>query len=74
MAQCLRIPVVGVPSLDLIAYPLRHTHRIVVAVIDARRNEVFFACYRPVPGGVQRITEYDGGHRPRPGGRARGAG
>ena len=25
MAQALRIPVVGVPTLDLIAYPLRHT-------------------------------------------------
>ncbi len=58
MAQTLRIPMVGVPTLDLIAYPLRHTSRNVVSVVDARRNEVFFACYRPVPGGVQRITEY----------------
>ena len=29
MAQALRIPVVGVPSLDLVAYPLRHSHRLV---------------------------------------------
>jgi tRNA threonylcarbamoyladenosine biosynthesis protein TsaB len=61
MAQTLRIPMVGVPTLDLIAYPLRHTSRNVVSVVDARRNEVFFACYRPVPGGVQRITEYEVG-------------
>ena len=27
MAQALRIPVVGIPSLDLVAYPLRHTSR-----------------------------------------------
>src|SRR5664279_3194427 len=59
MAQVLRIPMVGVPTPDLIAYPLRHTNRTVVSVVDARRNEVFFACYRPVPGGVQRITDYD---------------
>ena len=59
MAQALRIPMVGVPTLDLIAYPLRHTNRIVVSVVDARRNEVFFACYQPVPGGVQRITDYE---------------
>ena len=26
-------------------------------VIDARRGEVFYAFYRQVPGGVQRITE-----------------
>ena len=59
MAQSLRIPMVGVPSLDLVAYPLRHTSRVVVPVVDARRSEVFYACYRPVPGGVQRFTEYE---------------
>lgn len=58
MAQALRIPVVGVPSLDLVAYPLRHTNRLVVAVLDARRREVFDASYRPVPGGLQRVSEY----------------
>ena len=56
MAQALSIPVVGVDSLDLIAYPLRHTRRDVVAVIDAKRREVFWARYRPVPGGLERLT------------------
>ena len=56
MAQALRIPVVGIPSLDLVAYPLRHTSRMIVAVLDARRREVFHARYRPVPGGVQRAV------------------
>src|SRR5436305_14491 len=56
MAQALRIPVVGIPSLDLVAYPLRHTDRTIVAVLDARRHEVFAARYRPVPGGVQRVS------------------
>jgi tRNA threonylcarbamoyladenosine biosynthesis protein TsaB len=27
-------------------------------VLDARRREVFWASYRPVPGGVQRVSEY----------------
>lgn len=58
MAQALRVPVVGISSLDLLAYPARHTHRLVVAVLDARRREVFHARYRPVPGGVQRVSEY----------------
>lgn len=58
MAQALRIPVVGVPSLDLVAYPLRHTGRLIVVVTDARRYEVFHAAYRPVPGGVQREADY----------------
>jgi tRNA threonylcarbamoyladenosine biosynthesis protein TsaB len=58
MAQALRIPVVGVPSLDLVAYPLRHSGRTIVAVLDARRHEVFAARYRAVPGGVLRVSDY----------------
>jgi tRNA threonylcarbamoyladenosine biosynthesis protein TsaB len=58
MAQALRIPVVAVPSLDLVAYPVRHSSRLVVATLDARRREVFHASYRTVPGGLQRITDY----------------
>jgi tRNA threonylcarbamoyladenosine biosynthesis protein TsaB len=58
MAQALRIPVVGVPSLDLVAYPLRHSPRTIVAVLDARRHEVFAARYQTVPGGVQRVSDY----------------
>jgi tRNA threonylcarbamoyladenosine biosynthesis protein TsaB len=59
MAQALRIPVICVPSLDLVAYPLRYTQRLVAAVLDARRHEVFFALYRPVPGGLQRVSGYE---------------
>jgi tRNA threonylcarbamoyladenosine biosynthesis protein TsaB len=57
MAQALRIPMIGISSLDLLAFPLRHSGRAVAAVIDARKGEVFYACYRPVPGGVQRVGE-----------------
>jgi len=57
MAQALGIPVVGIGSLDLIAYPLHHARREVVAIVDARRKEVFWARYRPVPGGLARLTE-----------------
>ena len=61
MAQALRVPVVGVASLDLIAYPVRYTNRLVVALLDARRGEVFHARYLPVPGGVQRVGDYEVG-------------
>ena len=40
------------------AYPWRATHRRVVALIDARRKEVFAARYWPVPGGLQRDGDY----------------
>lgn len=57
MASSLRIPVVGVTSLDLLAFPLRWSNRRIVSVVDARRGEVFYAFYRQVPGGVQRLSE-----------------
>ena len=59
LAQSLRIPVIPVPSLDLLAYPLRHAHGLVVATIDARREQIYWAIYRPSPGGVQRESEYE---------------
>jgi tRNA threonylcarbamoyladenosine biosynthesis protein TsaB len=59
LAQALRIPVVPVVSLDLLAYPLRHASSLVVPVMDARRREVYYAMYRPVPGGIQRLGEYE---------------
>lgn len=57
IAHALRVPMVGVTSLDLLAFPVRHTSRLIHAVLDARRGEVFTAPYRQVPGGVQRLAE-----------------
>jgi tRNA threonylcarbamoyladenosine biosynthesis protein TsaB len=57
MASALRVPVVCVSSLDLLAFPVRWTNRLIASVVDARRGEVFYALYRQVPGGVQRLTE-----------------
>ncbi len=57
IAQALRVPMIGISSLDLLAFPCRHTDRVVVPVIDARKGEVFYAMYRQVPGGVQQVVE-----------------
>lgn len=57
LAQVLGVPIVGLGSLDVLAYGVRATRRRIVAVIDARRGEVFFGTYRSVPGGVMRETE-----------------
>lgn len=58
LAQVLRVPIVGLPSLDVLASAVRHTDRTIHAVIDARRGEVFTCRYRPVPGGVARASEF----------------
>jgi len=56
IAQALRVPMIGINSLDLLAFPARFSNRLIAAVIDARRGEVFVARYRQVPGGVQRVS------------------
>ncbi|MGH9224593.1 MAG: tRNA (adenosine(37)-N6)-threonylcarbamoyltransferase complex dimerization subunit type 1 TsaB [Acidimicrobiales bacterium] len=58
LAQALRLPMVGVSSLDLLAFPVRHSSRLIVPAIDARRGELFYAFYRHVPGGVQCLSGY----------------
>jgi tRNA threonylcarbamoyladenosine biosynthesis protein TsaB len=57
LAQVLSIPLLGIPSLDALAFRVRTTSRLIAAVIDARRGEVFYAFYQPVPGGVLRLGE-----------------
>ncbi len=58
LAQVLGVPIVGIGSLDVLAFGVHHTQRRIVAVMDARRKEVFFARYRPVHGGIVREGEY----------------
>ena len=47
---------IGISSLDLLAFPHRRSDRVVVPVVDARKGEVFYAMYRQVPGGLQQVV------------------
>lgn len=58
LAQALSVPIVGMASLDLVAYEVRYTPKTICAVLDARRNQVFHAFYRSSPGGIQRMSDY----------------
>ena len=57
MASALRVPMIGLSSLDLLAHRVRHSHRLIVPVVDGKRGEVFSAAYRRVQGGVQRLSD-----------------
>ena len=59
IAQVANVPLVGITSLDALAYAVRHTSRRIAAVIDARREEIFSAIYRAVPGGIVRERGYE---------------
>ncbi len=56
LSHARRLPMIGVTSLDLLAFPLRHSHRRIVCALDAGRGEIFHATYRQSPGGVQRVS------------------
>jgi len=55
LAHALEVPMVGIESLDLVAFTRRHSARLVAVVMDARRDEVYASLYQPVPAGVQRL-------------------
>ncbi len=57
LAQGLGVPMIPVPSLDLMAFPARWTTKVIVPALDARRGELFTALFRKVPGGIQRVRD-----------------
>jgi tRNA threonylcarbamoyladenosine biosynthesis protein TsaB len=57
LAHVLHVPIVGICSLDVLAYGARTSKALIGAVLDARRGEVFVGFYRSVPGGVVRDGE-----------------
>ena len=61
LAQVLGVPIAGLASLDVVAFSVRYSRRLICACIDAKRGEVFHAFYLPVPGGVARQTEFEVG-------------
>lgn len=58
LAHSRALPVVGLASLDLIAFTARHSQRLVCAVIDARRGELAWAFYQPATGGSRRRSDF----------------
>lgn len=56
LAAATRAPVVGISSLAALAYPLALHDCPVVAMIDARRGEVYYALYRGFVQPVNRVS------------------
>jgi tRNA threonylcarbamoyladenosine biosynthesis protein TsaB len=58
LAQVLGVPVAGIPSLDLLAFNVRFSPKLICACVDAKRGEVFAAFYRKAPHGIHRLSDY----------------
>ncbi|MCK4463971.1 MAG: tRNA (adenosine(37)-N6)-threonylcarbamoyltransferase complex dimerization subunit type 1 TsaB [Candidatus Omnitrophica bacterium] len=52
------IPVIGVPSLDVIAYNYIEKEGYISPVLDAKKNKVYSVIYESSSGEISRISEY----------------
>ena len=50
--------VLGIPTLDALAFNVIATEKLIVPIMNARRNEVYTAIYRGKKQGVERLSDY----------------
>lgn len=58
LALATNKPVVGIPTLDVIAYNLIGYSSQICPVVDAKRNQVYWAVYKMGPDGLENRTGY----------------
>ncbi|MHB8158745.1 MAG: tRNA threonylcarbamoyladenosine biosynthesis protein TsaB, partial [Desulfocucumaceae bacterium] len=51
-----RVPIVGVGTLDVLAYPLKGMVNLVCPILNARKNEVYAAVYDGADGYLKDLT------------------
>jgi len=54
----LRVPLVGISTLDVLAAAAPRDAGLVLATIDARRGMLYFAAFHNGPSGPERLTDY----------------
>jgi len=58
LAQALKRPVVGVPTLDGLAFNLAYVRGLICPIMDARRAQVYTSVYRWSGNALERLEEY----------------
>ncbi|NLK36528.1 MAG: tRNA (adenosine(37)-N6)-threonylcarbamoyltransferase complex dimerization subunit type 1 TsaB [Epulopiscium sp.] len=59
LAYAHSIPVIPVPTLDVLAYNIFDTGKIICPIMDARRQQVYTAFYEWRGTSLSRLTEYE---------------
>ncbi|HHW66408.1 tRNA (adenosine(37)-N6)-threonylcarbamoyltransferase complex dimerization subunit type 1 TsaB [Defluviitalea raffinosedens] len=58
LAYALNKPIIGVPTLDGLAYNITYTDYLICPIMDARRNQVYTAFYLWEKGLLKRQSDY----------------
>lgn len=58
LAFTLKVPIIGVPTLDSLAYSFSFTDYFICPIMDARRNQVYTALYQWKEDKLERLTDY----------------
>ncbi len=58
LALALEVPIIGVPTLDVIAQAMYYTDYYICPIMDARRNQVYTALYKWNGESLERLTEH----------------
>lgn len=58
MAMALNIPIIGIPTMDVMANNIHFTSAIVCPIMDARRSQVYTALYEWKEESQERISDY----------------
>ncbi|ADL08622.1 tRNA (adenosine(37)-N6)-threonylcarbamoyltransferase complex dimerization subunit type 1 TsaB [Thermosediminibacter oceani] len=59
LSHVCNIPLVGVNTLDALAYNLMHCGDLICPVVDAQRGEVYTCLYRWEEGELKRLWDYE---------------
>lgn len=58
LALALEVPIVGVPTLDVMAHAMVYTDYLICPIMDARRHQVYTALYEWQINELTRLTEH----------------
>ncbi len=59
LALALKVPIIGVPTLDVIARNITYTNNLICPIMDARRNQVYTSLYKWNEGNLERLMSHD---------------
>lgn len=58
LALALEVPIIGIPTLDVIAGGMAFAKHLICPLMDARRNQVYTALYKWEADGIKRLSDH----------------